>query len=212
METSQIAPNNPYSASKAAGDNFVRAFGVTSSSDTNHPLFEQLHCVQYPEKLIPTIIQRALAGESLPIYGDGSNRRDWLHVQDHCDAILAVLQRGKPGEVYNIGGGHELSNLELVSMICSEMDLICPSGKPYAELIEYVADRNGHDFRYSINYRKLRKILIGNQYEFKTELGNVVDGMSTIKAAPVIEVDDARDKAITAWRKRASRQRLPVSC
>ena len=193
VETSQIAPNNPYSASKAAGDNFVRAFGVTHHLPTlitrcsnNYGPF------QYPEKLIPTIIQRALAGESIPIYGDGSNRRDWLHVQDHCDAILAILHRGQPGEVYNIGGGHELSNLELASMICSEMDLICPSGKPYAELIEYVADRKGHDFRYSINYRKLRENLDWQPVrEFKTELGNVVrwyvDNQNWLEA---IKVDD----------------------
>ena len=125
VETSQIAPNNPYSASKAAADNFVRAFWVTHHLPTmitrcsnNYGPF------QHPEKFIPTIIQMALEGARLPIYGDGSNRRDWLHVKDHCDAIFAVLERGQPGEVYNIGGGQELSNLELVSLICSTIDSI----------------------------------------------------------------------------------------
>ena len=162
-ETTPYDPRSPYSSSKAASDHLVRAWGhtyglpvlVTNCSNnygTHH----------FPEKLIPLIILKALAGEPLPVYGDGSNVRDWLFVDDHARALQAVFERGTPGETYNVGGNAERKNLDVVNVICATLDEISPrsDGKSYAEQITFVADRPGHDQRYAIDASKI-----------KTELG-----------------------------------------
>jgi len=159
VETTPYDPRSPYSASKASSDHLVRAWGhtyglpvlVTNCSNNYGPY-------HFPEKLIPLIIIRALAGEPLPVYGDGSNVRDWLFVEDHARALRAVFERGVPGETYNVGGNAERRNLEVVNAICSELDRRQPraDGKAYAEQITYVADRPGHDQRYAIDAGKIR--------------------------------------------------------
>ena len=161
-EESPYRPNNPYAASKAAADHAARAYGksyglpviVTNSSNNYGPR-------QYPEKLIPLVITRALAGEGLPIYGSGKQIRDWLHVADHCAALRAVLAAGRPGESYNIGGGTQLSNLTVVHAICILLDHMRPrrDGRAYAEQVMHVADRPGHDERYGIDASKLAREL-----------------------------------------------------
>lgn len=161
-ENSQYAPNSPYSASKAAGDHFVRAYNrtyglptlITNCSNNYGPL-------QFPEKLIPLCVNRAMKLQNLPIYGDGKQIRDWLFVRDHCAAIAQVLLEGTPGEVYNVGGDCEIENLDLVRLICDVLDekLPRPDGKPYAELITFVEDRPGHDRRYAVNSDKLKQTL-----------------------------------------------------
>ncbi|MEM7707383.1 MAG: dTDP-glucose 4,6-dehydratase [Pseudomonadota bacterium] len=160
-ETTPYAPNSPYSASKAASDHLVRAFHhtyglpvLTTNCSNNYGPY------QFPEKLIPLIINKALAGEPLPIYGDGQNVRDWLHVSDHCAAITAVLERGTPGEVYNVGGDAEMANLDVVETICAELDRRRPleSGQ-YRDQITFVKDRPGHDRRYAIDASKLQNEL-----------------------------------------------------
>ena len=167
-EETPYAPNSPYSASKAAADHFVRAWQhtyglptlVTNCSNNYGPY-------QFPEKLIPLMIGNALDGKPLPIYGDGGNVRDWLYVDDHCSGILRVLERGRVGEKYNIGGGNERSNLELVDRLCALLDQMRPAtanaalaGKrSYAELKTFVADRPGHDRRYAIDATKIRREL-----------------------------------------------------
>ena len=150
-----MSPRSPYSASKAAADHLAMAYHTTHGLDVvvtrcsnNYGPF------QYPEKLIPLMITRALANEPLPVYGDGLNVRDWLHVVDHCEAILAVLERGVPGNVYNIGGNNERSNLELTHTI---LDLMGYSD--HDAMIEPVADRPGHDRRYAINATKIEREL-----------------------------------------------------
>lgn len=157
-ETTPYAPNSPYSASKAASDHIVRAYSRTfglpatiSNCSNNYGPF------QFPEKLIPVIIFNALAGRPLPIYGDGSNVRDWLFVEDHCRGIRAVLDQGEVGGYYNIGGDCEVSNLELVRALCGILDQVRPrqDGRGYAEQIEFVSDRPGHDHRYAIDHAKL---------------------------------------------------------
>jgi dTDP-glucose 4,6-dehydratase len=155
-ETSAYQPNSPYAASKASADMLVRAWRqtydfpclITNCSNNYGPF-------QFPEKLIPVVILSAMEGKPIPIYGDGSNVRDWLHVEDHADALLTILQHGRLGEVYNIGGNAERSNLDLVRLICSELDLLHPKSAPHAELITFVADRPGHDDRYAIDASKL---------------------------------------------------------
>lgn len=157
-ETNQYQPNSPYSASKAASDHLVRAwhhtFGVpvltTNCSNNYGPL-------QFPEKLISLVIHNALAGKPLPIYGDGSNVRDWLYVGDHCAAIRRVLAAGRVGETYNIGGRNEMSNLQVVYTICDLLDRHAPraQGGSYREQIVFVSDRPGHDRRYAINADKI---------------------------------------------------------
>ena len=158
-ETTPYRPNSPYSASKAASDHLVRAFHetyglpVTVSNCSNNygPL-------QFPEKLIPLIILNALEGQPLPVYGDGRNVRDWLFVADHCSAVWQVLQSGKDGETYNVGGRNELENIVVVNSICALVDeLAAPlaGGKPRCELIAFVKDRPGHDRRYAIDCTKL---------------------------------------------------------
>lgn len=157
-ETTPYQPNSPYSASKAASDHLVRAwhhtYGVpvliTNCSNNYGPF-------QFPEKLIPVVILNALAGRPIPIYGDGGNRRDWLYVDDHVGALLTVLERGKVGETYNIGGDNERSNLDLVREICSLLDELVdrPATGRHEDLITFVADRPGHDRRYAIDATKI---------------------------------------------------------
>ncbi|WP_153115865.1 dTDP-glucose 4,6-dehydratase [Rhodocyclus tenuis] len=157
-ESNQYQPNSPYSASKAASDHLVRAwhhtFGVpvltTNCSNNYGPL-------QFPEKLIPLVIHNALAGKPLPIYGDGSNVRDWLYVGDHCAAIRRVLAAGRVGETYNIGGRNEMSNLQVVHTVCELLDRHAPraQGGSYRQQIVFVTDRPGHDRRYAINADKI---------------------------------------------------------
>ncbi len=161
-ETTPYAPNSPYAASKAAADHLVRAYHhtyglptlTTNCSNNNGP-----H--QFPEKLIPVIINSALAGKPLPVYGDGKNVRDWLYVLDHCEALRLVLERGRPGETYNIGGGAERANIDLVNTICGLLDQAVPrkGGARYAELITFVKDRPGHDRRYAIDSAKIAREL-----------------------------------------------------
>jgi dTDP-glucose 4,6-dehydratase len=161
-ESSPYRPSSPYSASKAAADHFVRAYGltyglpmiVTHSSNNFGPF-------QFPEKLIPVMILNALEGRPLPVYGDGQQVRDWIHVEDHCDALLHVLRDGEPGESYNIGGGCERSNLDVVRAVCRLVDQRRPElpHGPCESLIEFVADRPGHDRRYALDTSKIRQQL-----------------------------------------------------
>jgi dTDP-glucose 4,6-dehydratase len=161
-ETTPYAPNSPYSASKAASDHLVRAFHhtyglptVTTNCSNNYGPY------QFPEKLIPLVIQKALAGESLPVYGDGLNIRDWLFVGDHCSAIRRVLEAGRVGETYNIGGNAERTNIAVVKTICALLDARRPlaDGRKRESLITYVKDRPGHDRRYAIDAGKLQREL-----------------------------------------------------
>jgi dTDP-glucose 4,6-dehydratase len=161
-ETTPYAPNSPYSASKAASDHLVRAWHhtyglpvLTTNCSNNYGPY------QFPEKLIPLFIQKALAGEALPIYGDGSNVRDWLYVEDHCRAIWRVLEAGRLGEVYNVGGNNEMSNLEVIDMLCVLLDELVPdsSYRPHKQLKKFVKDRPGHDQRYAIDATKLKQEL-----------------------------------------------------
>ena len=161
-EENKYEPNSPYSASKAASDHLVRAWHhtyglpvVTTNCSNNYGPFH------FPEKLIPLMIVNALAGKSLPVYGDGMQVRDWLYVKDHCSAIRRVLEAGKLGETYNVGGWNEKPNIEIVNTVCALLDELCPrvDGKPYKEQITYVTDRPGHDRRYAIDARKLEREL-----------------------------------------------------
>ncbi|MCG8035552.1 MAG: dTDP-glucose 4,6-dehydratase [Candidatus Thiodiazotropha taylori] len=177
-ETTAYAPNSPYSASKAASDHLVRAWHhtyglpvLTTNCSNNYGPY------QFPEKLIPLFIQKALAGESLPIYGDGSNVRDWLYVEDHCQAIWRVLEAGRPGEVYNVGGNNEMSNLEVVETLCALLDELAPDSefKPHNQLKIFVNDRPGHDQRYAIDASKLERELGWTPLEtFETGLRKTV--------------------------------------
>ena len=161
-ETTPYAPNSPYSAAKASSDLIVRAYhhtygmNVTTSNCSNN-----YGPKQHNEKLIPTIIRKALAGENIPIYGDGKNIRDWLYVIDHCAGIDLIYHRGKAGETYNIGGRNERTNLQIVDTICNILDDQRPrtDGKSYKELITFVKDRAGHDRRYAIDATKIEKEL-----------------------------------------------------
>jgi dTDP-glucose 4,6-dehydratase len=156
-ETTPYAPSSPYSASKAASDHLVRAWGETyglpvvlSNCSNNYGPFH------FPEKLIPVVILNALAGREIPVYGQGENVRDWLYVEDHAAALLAVVERGRLGESYNIGGNAEARNIDIVRRICALMDEMMPEGGPHDRLIAFVADRPGHDFRYAIDASKIR--------------------------------------------------------
>jgi dTDP-glucose 4,6-dehydratase len=166
-EETPYAPNSPYAASKASADHLVRAyfhtFGVpvliTNCSNNYGPF-------QFPEKLIPLMILNALEGKPLPVYGDGGNVRDWLHVEDHCAGILRVLESGRPGEKYNVGGGNERTNLEIVDRICDALERLKPAranaalgGRSYRDLRIFVPDRPGHDRRYAIDATKIRREL-----------------------------------------------------
>ena len=161
-EENKYEPNSPYSASKAASDHLVRAWHhtyglpvVTTNCSNNYGPFH------FPEKLIPLMIVNALAGKPLPVYGDGMQVRDWLYVKDHCSAIRRVLEGGKLGETYNVGGWNEKPNIEIVNTVCALLDELRPraDGKPYKEQISYVTDRPGHDRRYAIDARKLEREL-----------------------------------------------------
>ncbi|HEY2969738.1 MAG TPA: dTDP-glucose 4,6-dehydratase [Casimicrobiaceae bacterium] len=158
-ETTPYAPNSPYAASKAGSDHLVRAYRhtyglptlTTNCSNNYGPR-------QFPEKLIPLMIHNAVAGKPLPVYGDGLNVRDWLYVGDHCAALRAVLERGSPGETYNIGGGAEMTNLDVVRTLCRIVRELRP-GRDYAALITFVKDRAGHDRRYAIDATRIRRDL-----------------------------------------------------
>jgi len=178
-ETSRYEPNNPYSASKASSDHLVRAWHhtynlptlITNCSNNYGPY-------QFPEKLIPLTIINALNGNSIPIYGDGKNIRDWLYVKDHCSAIRNILNNGSVGEVYNVGGSNEKTNLEVVRMLCLILDKIKPleSGLSYSNQIRFVKDRAGHDRRYAINATKLEKDLNWKPREtFETGIKKTVE-------------------------------------
>jgi dTDP-glucose 4,6-dehydratase len=156
-ETTPYAPNSPYSASKAASDHMVRAYHhtyglpvLTTNCSNNYGAY------QFPEKLIPLVLMNALAGKPLPIYGDGSNVRDWLYVGDHCSAIGTVLKAGRVAETYNVGGNNEKTNLQVVHTLCDILDELQPKAKgSYRDQITFVKDRPGHDKRYAINAQKI---------------------------------------------------------
>jgi dTDP-glucose 4,6-dehydratase len=159
-ETTAYAPNSPYSASKAASDHLVRAYHhtyglpvLTTNCSNNYGPY------QFPEKLIPLMIANALEGKPLPVYGDGRQVRDWLFVGDHCEAIRTVLARGRPGEVYNVGGNAEKRNLEVVHALCDALQALRPRAEGYRGLVAFVADRPGHDRRYAIDAGKIRREL-----------------------------------------------------
>jgi dTDP-glucose 4,6-dehydratase len=178
-ETTRYKPNSPYSASKASSDHLVRAWNKTyklpvviSNCSNNYGPF------QFPEKLVPLIIQKAVAGESLPIYGKGDNIRDWLFVDDHVKALWQIVTTGENGEVYNVGGHNEKTNIEVVITMCSILDDIKPrsDGKNYAEQITYVADRPGHDRRYAIDASKIEQKLGWTPQEtFETGIRKTVE-------------------------------------
>jgi dTDP-glucose 4,6-dehydratase len=177
-EGTTYAPNSPYAASKAGADHLVRAFyhtyGVptlTTNCSNNYGPY------QFPEKLIPLMVLNAIKGESLPIYGDGRNVRDWLYVEDHCKALLRVLEAGRVGETYNVGGNGERTNLDVVGQICDVLDDLrpLPGGGSYRAQIAFVADRPGHDRRYAMNASKLRSELGWRpEVEFETGLRRTV--------------------------------------
>ena len=162
-ENTPYQPNSPYSASKAASDHLVRAwhhtYGLPTLATNCSNNYGPYH---FPEKLIPLVILRALGGESLPVYGRGENVRDWLHVEDHAEALTLVLRRGRPGETYNVGGDSERRNIDVVRAICTLLDEMLPQSlnRPHEKLIKFVTDRPGHDARYAIDATKI-----------KTELG-----------------------------------------
>ncbi|HRP73790.1 MAG TPA: dTDP-glucose 4,6-dehydratase [Luteimonas sp.] len=178
-ETTPYAPNSPYSASKAASDHLVRAFHhtyglpvLTTNCSNNYGPYH------FPEKLIPLVIAKALAGEPLPVYGDGKQVRDWLFVTDHCEAIRTVLASGRVGETYNVGGNSEKQNIEVVKAICALLDQRRPrdDGQPRASQITYVADRPGHDRRYAIDASKLRDELGWEpKYTFERGIAETID-------------------------------------
>lgn len=159
-EATPYAPNSPYSASKAAADHLVRAYAhtyglptlITNCSNNYGPR-------QHAEKFIPTVIRKALAGEAIPVYGNGFNRRDWLFVEDHCAALVSALEQAPDGTTYCVGGGYETSNIDLAHRICGLLDEMHPSGAPHRRLIAFVPDRPGHDFRYAIESGKIGRDL-----------------------------------------------------
>ena len=177
-EQTPYAPNSPYAASKAASDHLVRAWHhtyglptlITNCSNNYGPL-------HFPEKLIPLMITHALTGKPLPVYGDGAQVRDWLFVRDHCSAIHAVLAGGRPGETYNVGGGNQRTNLQVVTTLCALLDELVPESphKPHSQLIRFVTDRPGHDRRYAIDATKLESELGWHAAEsFETGLRKTV--------------------------------------
>ncbi|MFU8773623.1 MAG: dTDP-glucose 4,6-dehydratase, partial [Anaerolineales bacterium] len=161
-EQTPYAPNSPYAASKAASDHLVRSYGhtyglpytITNCSNNYGPY-------QFPEKLIPLMILNAMVGKPLPIYGDGQQVRDWLYVEDHCEAILTVLQHSQPGKTYNIGGENQPANLTIVETLCEILDELLPDSpfRPHSELMIFVTDRPGHDRRYAMDISKIKKEL-----------------------------------------------------
>ena len=188
FETTPYDPRSPYSASKAASDHLVRAYfhtyglPITISNCSNN--YGPYH---FPEKLIPLVILNALEGKPLPVYGDGKNVRDWLYVEDHCEAIWAILKKGKAGETYNIGGECEKQNIEVVQSICDVLEQLRPAmdnpamqtpntaRRSYRDLITFIADRPGHDRRYAINCDKIKNMLgWSQQHDFEKGLTNTV--------------------------------------
>ncbi len=177
-EATAYAPNSPYSASKAASDHLVRAWHhtyglptLTTNCSNNYGPY------QFPEKLIPLMILNALEGKPLPIYGDGGNIRDWLYVEDHCRAIWRALEAGRPGEVYNVGGDSERTNLQVVDTLCALLDALRPDSayRPHAALKQFVTDRPGHDRRYAIDAAKIRRELGWEPQEsFESGMGRTV--------------------------------------
>jgi dTDP-glucose 4,6-dehydratase len=177
-ETTPYAPNSPYSASKAGSDHIVRAYfhtyglPVTMSNCSNN-----YGPYQHPEKLIPTIIRSCKNGQPIPIYGDGSNIRDWLHVEDHCVAIDEIIKKGIIGESYNVGSDNEKTNLEVTYTICDLFDKLKPQKESHRKLITFVQDRLGHDWRYAINGEKLKQELDWSaQINFKQGIENLILG------------------------------------
>ncbi len=186
-EETPYAPNSPYAASKAGADHIVRAYHHTyglpillTNCSNNYGPF------QFPEKLIPLMVCRALSGQTLPIYGQGEQIRDWLYVEDHCEGLLAVLQHGAPGEKYNLGGGAEMTNFRVVESICELLEeLVPPQKNPsltekglsrYAELKRFVEDRPGHDFRYAIDFSKIQNHLAWTpRHSFQTGLRRTIE-------------------------------------
>lgn len=216
-EESRYSPNSPYSASKAASDHFVRAYHhtyglpvlLTNCSNNYGPY-------QFPEKLIPMMIFNALRGQLLPVYGDGSNVRDWIHVEDHCCAILSVFERGQLGETYAIGASCEQKNIDLVKTICAILDELLPPSEnasldvdSYVDLIHFVTDRPGHDQRYAINASKIREQL-GWKPKMTLDEGLrqtvrwYVQNLTWVAQASGGKFDEWLDKNYT-WRKEAKR-------
>lgn len=175
-EETPYAPNSPYSASKAASDHLVRAYHHTYGLNTTiSNCSNNYGPYQFPEKLIPLCIVNLLNGKLLPMYGDGKNIRDWLHVEDHCRGIELILEKGKVGETYNIGGNSERTNLQVVETLCAIMDELRPAGAPHKQHIQFVKDRPGHDRRYAINPAKIRRELrFGTNSEFREKLGETL--------------------------------------
>ncbi|MCK5342039.1 MAG: dTDP-glucose 4,6-dehydratase, partial [Candidatus Heimdallarchaeota archaeon] len=159
-EKTPLDPNSPYSASKASADLLTKAYHETYNLPVNITRCSNNYGpYQFPEKLIPLTILNCLSGKKIPVYGNGLNVRDWLHVEDHCTAIDAVLNKGKSGEVYNIGGNNEWTNIDIVKLILRQMSEILPESGISEELIEYVEDRKGHDWRYAIDSAKIQNKL-----------------------------------------------------
>ena len=175
-EQHAYAPNSPYSASKAASDHLVRAYHhtyglpvLTTNCSNNYGPY------QFPEKLIPLTILNALEGRPIPVYGDGRNIRDWLYVDDHCSGIEAVLERGRPGEVYNIGGCNEWQNIDIVNLICERLDMVQPGAASYKEQITFVTDRPGHDRRYAIDAGRMQSELGWSpQHDFESGIEHTI--------------------------------------
>jgi dTDP-glucose 4,6-dehydratase len=207
-ETTPYAPNSPYAASKAASDHLARAYFhtfklpvLTTNCSNNYGPF------QFPEKLIPLMIMNALEGKALPVYGDGQNVRDWLFVDDHCSAIRAVLEGGKPGETYNVGGNSERNNLHVVNTICDLVDEFRPNANigPRRNLIKFVADRPGHDRRYAIDARKIaRELGWTPSVDFERGLRNTVEWY--LNHASWIE--NVRSGAYLTWIKQNYEERI----
>ncbi|MPV85732.1 dTDP-glucose 4,6-dehydratase [Ostreibacterium oceani] len=176
-EQTAYDPSSPYSASKASSDHLVRAWHrtyqlpVTLSNCSNN-----YGPGQHEEKLIPTVIRNACAGKSIPVYGDGTNRRDWLFVIDHCEAIWQIIKQGANGQTYTVGGGVELSNNEVVRLICAQLDQRYPAASPHADLIEYIDDRAGHDWRYAIDCSKINQTLNWQaKHDFASAIEKTID-------------------------------------
>ena len=176
-EKTPYAPNSPYSASKASADHLVRSYHhtfelptLTTNCSNNYGPY------QFPEKLIPLMILNACEGKNLPIYGDGSNVRDWLHVEDHCRGILSVLEKGKVGETYCIGGASEKTNMQVIDTLCEILDRKCPGRAPHNQLKTFVKDRPGHDHRYAIDFSKIQNDLgWAPSYSFEVGMEQTVD-------------------------------------
>ena len=207
-ETTPYAPNSPYAASKAGSDHLARAYFhtfklpvLTTNCSNNYGPF------QFPEKLIPLVILNALEGKALPVYGDGQNVRDWLFVDDHCSAIRTVLERGKPGETYNVGGNSERNNLHVVETICDLIDEIRPDTTigPRRLLIKFVTDRPGHDRRYAIDASKIAKELGWKpSVKFEHGLRNTVEWYLNHAAW----VENVRSGAYLTWIKQNYEERI----